>query len=862
MTNYEDWFARITDDRPYPWQAALGGDHACADRVLRIPTGFGKTAGTALAWLHNRCVRLDQRWPTRLVFCLPMRVLVEQTERVLEGWVKRAGLDVPVFTLLGGREAARWVDNIDRPAILVGTQDMLLSRALNRGYASARGLWPMEFGALHHDALWVADEVQLMDTGLATTTQLAAFRRDDEARGRPRLRPACTWWMSATLQQRWLSSVDFSASADLARTSIPRASRTGGLWEVRKKLTCRRDVSAPEEIAKLSFGAHREGALSLVIVNTVDRATKVFAALEKLRKTKKNGVELKLVHSRFRGAERRGWNFLDKKSVLPREGRILVATQVVEAGVDVSASVLVTDLAPWSSLVQRFGRAARYAGESGDVFVVGDVPAKEADARPYELGALAAAAEALAKVGDRGNDVGPASLESFEEHLSEGDGARLATLYPYEPAHVLRRPDLDDLFDTSADLSGADLDVGRYIRSGDERDVTVFWRPVEAEPGTLKEVPWPSRDELCPVPVGELRKFLEKEERKAYVLDFLSGKWARRRANDRLAPGMTVLLATDAGGYRTDAGWDPSSKEGAPPLPPSCDASPLLEASLASDDDRLSLADGYKTIRVHGHEAAVEVARLAVSLALSADLTRVLTLAARWHDAGKVHDVFQAAISSAAREREPHFGERSDLAKAPRDAWRRPPYPARPGFRHELVSTLMMFEVLRRRSPQHPGLLGMHTELLALTGTAAVEVSDSERLEAHPLADELAALTAAELDLVAYLVCAHHGKVRGRWASTPQDMEAEHGGIHGVVQGDITPVVALADAAGKGVDLPSITLSLAAAALGVGPRYGASWTDRCSRLLERHGPFALAFMETLLRVADWRASALPPETAS
>jgi hypothetical protein len=54
------------------------------------------------------------------------RVLVEQTERVLGEWVERANLDVPVFTLLGGREAARWVGAIDRPAILVGTQDMLL----------------------------------------------------------------------------------------------------------------------------------------------------------------------------------------------------------------------------------------------------------------------------------------------------------------------------------------------------------------------------------------------------------------------------------------------------------------------------------------------------------------------------------------------------------------------------------------------------------------------------------------------------------------------------------------------------------------------------------------------------------------
>ena len=41
MTDYTAWFERITGDSPYSWQASLGEDAACADRVLRIPTGFG-----------------------------------------------------------------------------------------------------------------------------------------------------------------------------------------------------------------------------------------------------------------------------------------------------------------------------------------------------------------------------------------------------------------------------------------------------------------------------------------------------------------------------------------------------------------------------------------------------------------------------------------------------------------------------------------------------------------------------------------------------------------------------------------------------------------------------------------------------
>ena len=35
--------------------------------------------------------------------------------------------------------------------------------------------------------------------------------------------------------------------------------------------------------------------------------------------------------------------------------------------------------------------------------------------------------------------------------------------------------EFDELFDTTPDLTGADLDISRFIRSGDERDLQVFW---------------------------------------------------------------------------------------------------------------------------------------------------------------------------------------------------------------------------------------------------------------------------------------------------------------------------------------------------------------------------------------------------
>ncbi|CAN5772076.1 hypothetical protein BH09MYX1_BH09MYX1_36700 [soil metagenome] len=848
MTTFAPWFERLTDFPAHAWQREVGEADVCRDRILRVPTGFGKTAGVVLPWLFHRVAKGNRAWPARLIFCLPMRVLVEQTERAIIEWLAKAGLHVPVVVLLGGRHESTWLERPDAPTIIVGTQDMLLSRALARGYGSSRGLWPMEMGTIHNDALWIFDEVQLMDVGLATSTQLHAFRTDDAASARGPLRRSFSWWMSATLQPRWLESVDFTRMGALAQvpsTRIGAELRDGGLWDVRKSLDVRPHASAPEEVASTALTEHRAGTTTLVIVNTVDRARKVEAALGK----GKGAVEVRLVHSRFRGAERRGWDFLSRKAAVPEAGRIIVSTQVVEAGVDLSAASLVTDLAPWPSLVQRFGRCARYAGEAGRIVVVGAPPAEARKAAPYELEELAAAAEALARITSRTADVGPRTLENIEDEWLASERDFLERLYPYAPLHVLRRRDFDDLFDTTPDLSGADLDVSRYIRSGDERDVSVFWRSIEnSHVRSLGRISAPSREELCPVPVAELRDVLTKD-RPGFVHDYLSGDWRRV---ERIVPGMTVLLDAARGGYDIRRGWDPKSQVAVGSVEADGERDVAEETSASADDDGLSQYP-WKTIATHGRETGQEAQQIARSLALGPSTTDVLELAGRWHDSGKAHRVFQDAIKIAVREESSRF-ER-DLAKAPESAWRRPPYPERPGFRHELVSTLLLFEVLRRAAPDHPAVLGAQREVLAASGVVVTEVNPSERIE-HLLASELAALSSDNFDLLAYLVCAHHGKVRTSWSSTPRDQEAEHGGIHGVCEGDHLDEVTLCDRSGARSTLPRSELSLACAAMGLNGRFGASWGERVAGLLSRYGPFGLAYLESLFRVADWRASRL------
>src|ERR1035438_7199505 len=207
--DYPEFFAVATPHRPFRFQERF---HSEPGRriILKAPTGLGKTDTVLVAWLHRRAMEPEST-PRRLLWCLPGRALTEQVARSAEECVERlvsAGLiaRMPVYRLLGGSEDNNVTVRPDEAAIMVGTQDILLSRALNRGYARKPFRWPIDFALLNNDCLWVMDEVQLLGDGLATSTQLAAFREKVGVFGAA---PSC--WISATVDPAWMETVDFAA---------------------------------------------------------------------------------------------------------------------------------------------------------------------------------------------------------------------------------------------------------------------------------------------------------------------------------------------------------------------------------------------------------------------------------------------------------------------------------------------------------------------------------------------------------------------------------------------------------------------------------------------------------------------------
>ncbi len=127
-----------------------------------------------------------------------------------------------------------------------------------------------------------------------------------------------------------------------------------------------KDFSFDESIFSKIINIANDGKRVLVILNTVKQAQYVYKGL-----TETYASEMKdriwLFHSRFTLADRKSkeLELVNKEFKNPKDefsekmGKILIATQVVEASLDIDADVLFTEIAPMDSLVQRMGRVLR-----------------------------------------------------------------------------------------------------------------------------------------------------------------------------------------------------------------------------------------------------------------------------------------------------------------------------------------------------------------------------------------------------------------------------------------------------------------------------------------------------------------------
>ena len=363
---FETEFFALTGYPPYPWQCALFDSflRGVIPKNVNLPTGSGKTSTIVvwlLAFIENPAL------PRRMVYVVDRRSVVDQATAVVGKMVTQLSPEVndalKVYTLeneavLGvSTLRGEFVDNEEwsklpfRPAVLVGTVDMIGSRLLFSGYGDGAYSRSKHAGLLGNDTLVVFDECHLVPA-------FETLLRNIENAGR-KMKPFFTMTMSATSNSA--DSISLS-DADLENHVLSQRLKA-------KKTLQVRDTAQPlKMIAKLAL--ENPPARTIVFVQS---PRDVVDIADVLKKQYSNVVALS---GTIRGKERD--ELVDNPvfqmftvSAEPAEPHFMVATSAGEVGIDLTCSRMVTDMSTAASLVQRFGRCNRFGeAKNAEIYLV------------------------------------------------------------------------------------------------------------------------------------------------------------------------------------------------------------------------------------------------------------------------------------------------------------------------------------------------------------------------------------------------------------------------------------------------------------------------------------------------------------
>ncbi|OFQ63349.1 type I-U CRISPR-associated helicase/endonuclease Cas3 [Rothia sp. HMSC061E04] len=425
---------------PFSWQEEVL-DHICKHGVwperINAPTGSGKSSVVDIHLFANAlaAVGAAPRVPRRLCVTVGRRALVDsQVDRAREilrrmnevladesgepDILRRVAEALQSFQTrndeqrsapfevghIRGELSNRTlpVTDISACAIIAATPDMYGSRALFRGYGSTKAARPRETALLTMDTVMVLDEAHMNRQLLHTTQRIAELQKREADLGVPTLQVVETTATPSTGD-----SDSTTLGVDIEALDSPNDKELHRRVYSHKELVLRpidkwdgkpgnRAVVDAAVDAIKEFLAHREASEGSekahtvgCIVNHVRTAIAIKEALVKNKVLEKE-KEVQLLVGRMRPYDLKK---LQKKhsKLFTTEGdksvKVVVATQTLEVGIDVDFADLVTELAPASSLAQRFGRVNRL-GHRTDSKVVVIGPANsdlvKKDAPPYK----------------------------------------------------------------------------------------------------------------------------------------------------------------------------------------------------------------------------------------------------------------------------------------------------------------------------------------------------------------------------------------------------------------------------------------------------------------------------------------------
>jgi CRISPR-associated endonuclease/helicase Cas3 len=367
-------FKHLTGNDPFPWQQDLYENWFSQGKFpqsCNLPTGLGKTSVIAV-WLIA-LANNPEKTPRRLVYVVNRRTVVDQTTVEVEKYrekLKSAGLwdflsaltaiplgehDSPLaISTLRGQFAdnREWSADPSRPAVICGTVDMIGSRLLFSGYGIGFKARPLHAGFLGQDALLIHDEAHLEP---AFQTLLESIVEEQKR----------------AKEFRSFHVVELTATPRSDGDTFPKPDekeRNDLHPIVRQRVFAKKkvilhplpdDKDLVDDLCQTALSFKDSGRKIIVFVRKVDDVDKICKKLPKDSFCKLTGT--------LRGFERDDMVVSDEvfKQFLPEAPTqdktvYLVATSAGEVGVNLSADHLLTDLSTFESMAQRFGRVNRF----------------------------------------------------------------------------------------------------------------------------------------------------------------------------------------------------------------------------------------------------------------------------------------------------------------------------------------------------------------------------------------------------------------------------------------------------------------------------------------------------------------------
>jgi CRISPR-associated endonuclease/helicase Cas3 len=557
INDFVGYFEAVHGVAPFPWQVRLlrrVAEGSGWPAVLDLPTSAGKTAALDIAIFHlalEATKGRERRAPSRIALVVDRRLIVDDAfARAQKIELALADPDAPsqvrkvaarlgllaertVHPLLarrlrgGAPREDDWARTPTQPTVLCSTVDQVGSRLLFRGYGVSDRMKPIHAGLLGSDCLILLDEAHLAEPFRQTLASIAAMRGKNVADA-----PWQVALLSATPGNQ--PKEPFSLEDDDREHPVLARRLNAAKPTVLVEITAKQEGSVEarrvdEIVSQASTTLERlKSQLSNpaigVVVNRVARARQVF---ERLR-TEFVDTDVILVIGPARSIEREELAVRELRQIRTGESRtlqkplVVVATQTIEAGVDIDLDGLVTEAAALDSLRQRFGRLNRAGRDITPAAVVlahrDDIGDRADDPVYGDRIRTTWAALSKAAAGSADHRVIDFGIAGFPLGIS-GRSDELAA--KRENAPILL-PAYVGLWSQTSPIPSVDPEISLFLHGAERSSASVqivwradlvegdFLKPRESIAAILDVVP-PRSGETVEIPLWAVRAWLQQE---------------------------------------------------------------------------------------------------------------------------------------------------------------------------------------------------------------------------------------------------------------------------------------------------------------------------------------------------------------